>query len=147
MERAFAKFTAVRRKLSAVEHLPALPYAELPGLYAPNCGSCPAARRGRLELGVSLRIAQRRDPRAARWSEFDLQSRLWVVPAARMKGEREHHMFLSDRGSRFLEGLPRFGGGELIFERQAGAALGAMAAAKSYAAARVAIEPCMACAA
>ena len=44
----------------------------------------------------------------AEWSEFDLDARLWVIPASRMKkGDKEHRVPLSDRAVEILEALPR----------------------------------------
>ena len=33
----------------------------------------------------------------ASWPEFDLQNRLWTIPASRMKGDRAHEIPLADR--------------------------------------------------
>jgi integrase len=44
----------------------------------------------------------------ARWSEFDLDRRLWVIPAARMKANAAHVVPLSDEAMRILDGLPAF---------------------------------------
>jgi integrase len=44
---------------------------------------------------------------------------MWIIPAARMKGAREHRVPLSDRAIEILESLPR-DGGEFIFGRKAG---------------------------
>jgi integrase len=45
----------------------------------------------------------------AEWLEFDLEAKLWTVPAARMKAGREHRVPLSDRAEEILEALPRDG--------------------------------------
>ena len=49
----------------------------------------------------------------AKWSEFDLSTRLWTVPAARMKAGRDHRVPLSDRALEIIAQQPR--GGEFIF--------------------------------
>lgn len=41
----------------------------------------------------------------AEWSEFDLENRLWVIPAARMKMGREHLVPLSDQALQILTEL------------------------------------------
>ena len=41
----------------------------------------------------------------ARWEEFDLKERIWIVPAARMKAGREHRVPLSDRALAIVQGL------------------------------------------
>jgi integrase len=43
----------------------------------------------------------------ARWSEIDLETRTWVIPAARMKSRREHRVPLSPRAVELLSGLYR----------------------------------------
>src|SRR5262245_26406330 len=49
------------------------------------------------------------------WSEFDLQRKVWVVPAARMKAESPHVVPLSDDVIAILNSLPRFESGECLF--------------------------------
>jgi integrase len=54
----------------------------------------------------------------ARWGEFDLENRLWVIDATRMKGKnhkaRPHAVPLTDPVLEILQGLPRFGGDHLF---------------------------------
>jgi integrase len=38
----------------------------------------------------------------ARWGEIDVQAKLWIIPAARMKGGREHRVPLSPRAIEIL---------------------------------------------
>jgi integrase len=55
----------------------------------------------------------------ATWSEIDLQKKLWVIPAARMKGKesraRAHAVPLTPEMLAILEALPRFKSGECVF--------------------------------
>jgi integrase len=51
----------------------------------------------------------------ARWSEFDLQRKLWVIPAERMKSDRPHVVPLTHDVIAILESLPRFRKGDLLF--------------------------------
>jgi integrase len=46
----------------------------------------------------------------ARWSEFDLDKKLWTIPAARMKADAAHVVPLSPMAMEILSTLPRFGG-------------------------------------
>src|SRR5262249_62407879 len=41
----------------------------------------------------------------ARWTEFDLKARTWVVPPARMKSHREHRVPLSPAALAILAGM------------------------------------------
>lgn len=53
--------------------------------------------------------------RGARWSEIDLEAKVWTIPAQRMKAKREHEVPLSDAAVKLLEGLPRVKGVDLVF--------------------------------
>jgi integrase len=57
----------------------------------------------------------------ARWSEFDLQKKLWVVPAERMKAGAAHVVPLCDDALAIIRGLDRHAGGPCLFSiRSAG---------------------------
>jgi integrase len=51
----------------------------------------------------------------ARWSEFDLPGKQWIIPADRMKAEAPHVVPLSDEAIAILESLPRFNKGDHLF--------------------------------
>jgi integrase len=51
----------------------------------------------------------------ARWSEFDLERRVWTIPAARMKAGKEHRVPLSEPTLRLLERLAEEGRGDYVF--------------------------------
>jgi integrase len=51
----------------------------------------------------------------ARWSEFDLEQKLWTIPAARMKADAPHVVPLSDAAIEILRTLPRFERGDHLF--------------------------------
>ena len=56
-----------------------------------------------------LLAGARRDELAeATWSEFDLERRTWLLPAARSKNSSDHVTHLSEPALRLLEALPRF---------------------------------------
>lgn len=59
---------------------------------------------------------QRRDEVAgARWSEIDLEKRVWNLPAERAKNRRPHAVPLSCAAFEIIESLPRFQGSDLLF--------------------------------
>jgi integrase len=58
---------------------------------------------------------------AATWGEFDLDKRLWTIPAARMKANATHTVPLSDTALRILQELPRFKQGGHLFSTTYGA--------------------------
>jgi integrase len=51
----------------------------------------------------------------ARWPEFDIARKLWVIPAERMKADAPHVVPLSDDVIAILESLPRFKKGDYLF--------------------------------
>lgn len=55
----------------------------------------------------------------ARWSEMDLDKRIWTVPANRMKAGREHRVPLSIRTVSILEQLAKLKVGDYVFPGQA----------------------------
>jgi integrase len=55
-----------------------------------------------LELAI-LTATRTGEVIGAKWSEFDLQSRTWTIPAERMKGGREHRIPLCDAAMDVLE--------------------------------------------
>jgi integrase len=60
----------------------------------------------------------------ASWSEFDLRNRVWVIPAARMKGKntkaRAHAVPLTDELLSIVKELPRFNAGDYMFSTKSG---------------------------
>jgi integrase len=85
------------------KHHPALPYSEAAGFMGAL----------RLQEGISpralefliLTAARTGEVIGATWSEIDLESRVWTVPAVRMKGKRQHKVPLSNAAIAVLEGM------------------------------------------
>ncbi len=95
-------------------HHPALPFAEMPRLWravsASTSIAAPAMRFLILTLGRSKEV------RGALWSEIDLEARLWIIPAERMKTKREHRVTLSRQALEVLEeARARSDGSGLVF--------------------------------
>jgi integrase len=84
---------------------PALPYADVP-LFMRELRTLTDARARALELAI-LCASRSGEVINARWAEFDVAARLWVIPASRMKVHKEHRQPLSDRCIEILESLPR----------------------------------------
>jgi integrase len=57
----------------------------------------------------------------ARWCEFDLDARLWTIPAERMKADAAHLVPLSAEAMTVLAALPRFDRGDHLFSSTFGA--------------------------
>jgi len=96
-----------RAKIRKVKHHDALPYAEMPAFMADLRRKEGVSARA-LEFTV-LTAARTGEAIHATWPEFDLKAKLWTIPAARMKGAKEHRVPLSDRVIAALEALPRDG--------------------------------------
>ena len=100
-------------KVAKVKHHAALPYMET--------GSFMADLRKREGLGAKalefaiLTAARSGEVRGATWDEIDLAGRLWIIPAHRMKMEKEHRVPLSDAAVELLKSLPRMDDGVLVF--------------------------------
>jgi integrase len=54
----------------------------------------------------------------ARWSEIDLDKKIWAVPAYRMKAGREHRVPLSERAVAILRQLAEIRTGDFVFPGQ-----------------------------
>ena len=53
--------------------------------------------------------------RGARWSEFDLEGRLWTIPAERYKNGYAHTVYLTDAMLAVLNAVPRFNNVDFLF--------------------------------
>lgn len=88
------------RQVKARENRKAMPYVALPSFIT-------ALRRkpsfGRLALELLILTGVRsQEVRLATWSEFDLEGRLWMIPADHMKQSKAHIVPLSDAALKVL---------------------------------------------
>ena len=98
-------------KTSRTKHHPSLPWQHI--------GAFMAALRER--DGISARAVEfailtacrSGEVRGARWPEFNLETKVWTVPAERMKAKREHEVPLSDTALALLKSMPK--NGDLVF--------------------------------
>jgi integrase len=97
-----------------VEHLAALPYAEI-GTFLAELRQRDGVAARALEFTI-LTAARSGEVFGARWDEIDLRARLWTVPAARMKkADREHRVPLSTAAMAVLERMARVRESEIVF--------------------------------
>ena len=102
-----------RNKVQKATHHAALDYR--------NIGEFMAALKvvdgmGARALEFAILCASRsNEVRGATWAEIDEKAGVWIVPAERMKAEREHRVPLSPAALAMLESLPRMLGTGLIF--------------------------------
>jgi len=82
-----------RSKVREVKHHAALPYTET-GQFMQELRRLEGAGAAALEFLI-LTAARTSEVIGARWPEFDLKKRVWIVYAERMKSRREHRVPLS----------------------------------------------------
>jgi len=87
------KLLPARAKIQKVVHHPALPYSEIADFMVSLRNQEGSAARA-LEFLI-LTAARTGEIIGARWDEFDLKDKIWVVSEARMKAGREHRVPLS----------------------------------------------------
>ncbi len=75
---------------------------------------------------AALTWARSGEVRGATWAEIDLERDLWIIPASRMKKEREHRVLLSPVAVALLKTLPRLDGNPLVFPAPRGGQLSDM---------------------
>jgi integrase len=76
---------------------------------------------------AALTAARSGEVRGAAWDEIDLGAGLWIIPAHRMKMQREHRVPLSPAAMALLEALPRMESNPLVFPAVKGGMLTDMA--------------------
>lgn len=87
-----------------VEHHKALPYKDIAAFMAALAIHQGIAARA-LEFLV-LTASRTGEVFNAKWSEIDLQAKVWTIPAERIKGRREHRVPLSTEAIDILKSLP-----------------------------------------
>ena len=96
-----AHILPARARVRKVAHHAALPFDDMPSFLAALRHREGMAARA-LEF-AALTAARTGEVLGARWGEIDLTAKVWIVPANRMKGGREHRVPLSDPALAVLE--------------------------------------------
>ncbi|MDD5387891.1 MAG: tyrosine-type recombinase/integrase [Gallionellaceae bacterium] len=109
---------AAPSKIQKVEHHAALPYREM-GAFMASLQAMDGMGARALEFAI-LTAARSGEVRGATWSEIDLDSGMWIIPAERMKMEREHRVPLPGMALELLKALPRIAGTDLVFPGRKG---------------------------
>lgn len=106
---------ALPKQRAKAKHHPALPYTDITAFMA-DLRSRESMGRLALEAAI-LTAARSGEVREITWRELDLEAALWTVPAARMKGGREHVVPLSKQAVRLFERMKahRRGDSDLVF--------------------------------
>ncbi len=99
-------------------HHAALPYQDAPAFIARLRTQDYIAARA-LEFAV-LTAARSGEVYGARWSEIDMDGKVWTIPAERMKSGRAHRVPLSGQAIAILKPLAVAATGDLVFESPRG---------------------------
>jgi integrase len=89
------------KKLQKVEHHPAVPYA-LIGDFMSKLRQNDSISAKALEFLI-LTAVRSGSVRIAQWSEFDLDKKLWVIPAEHTKARQEHRVPLQPQAIKLLK--------------------------------------------
>lgn len=118
------KTLAAPNKVTRKKHFAALPWTQMPGFMAGLRKREGISARA-LEFGI-LCASRSAEIRGALWSEIDVDAALWVIPAERMKAEKEHRVPLCQAAVDLLRAMPRLAGSELVFPSPSGKELSDM---------------------
>ena len=114
------------RRRTPVNHFAALPYNEV-GTVMELVRQADAGESAKLALEFLVLTATRSgEVRKARWTEIDIDTRTWSIPAERMKARRSHRVPLSTRALHVLKAAaPRLNSSQerLIFPSPRGKTL------------------------
>ena len=102
-----------RSKIAKVEHHAALPYAEI-GAFVAKLQQDSGVAAGCLQF-ITLTAARLDEARSATWDEIDLPNRIWIVPARRMKADKEHRVPLSASAVTVLEQMQEIRQNDYVF--------------------------------
>ena len=103
-----------------VQHMQALPHREVGvAIAAVRASAAEPAVRLAFEFLV-LTAARSGEVRFAVWAEMETATRVWTIPAARMKMKRDHRIPLCGRAMEILDAARKLGDGPLVFPDRAG---------------------------
>lgn len=99
--------------LKKVNHHSAMPYSEISDFY-----NLLEKKNGYSSLALRLLIltaCRTNEIIGAKWSEFDLDNKIWTIPAERMKSRKEHRVPLSNESINLLKNIPINNNTEFLF--------------------------------
>lgn len=112
-------------KVAHVKHNPALALADAAEWFEDLRIRDGTATRA-LEF-LALTAARSGEVRGATWDEINQDEGLWIIPAQRMKAQREHRVPLTKDAIALLSALPRMQGSDYVFPAARGGKLSDMA--------------------
>jgi integrase len=108
-------------KIAKVIHQPALAIDDAASWFADLRSRDGIATRA-LEF-MALTVARSGEIRGALWSEIDKSNAVWIIPAERMKAQREHRIPLTQTAIALLSDLPRLDDVPFLFPNARGGML------------------------
>jgi integrase len=107
------KILAKPEKVAKVKHRPALPYSKV-GAFMSDLQQISGISAKALQFAI-LGAARSGEVRGATRQEFDLEARVWTIPADRMKAGKEHWVPLSDAAAKLIEEQLKVVSGNYLF--------------------------------
>ncbi len=95
------KILPARSKVAKVQHHDAMPWQRI-GAFVENLRKQKGVSPRAVEF-VILTAARSGEVRGARWSEIDMDAKIWTVPAERMKAGIEHRVPLTESAIKLLQ--------------------------------------------
>ena len=89
------------RSVAPVRHHPALPWRQIAAVMT-KLGQAQGVAAQAVRF-ICLTATRSSEVRHALWPEFELERRLWIIPAARMKNKKEHRVPLAGAALEILE--------------------------------------------
>ena len=111
-------------KIRTVKHRPALAWQDI-GAFMDELRKRQGTAAKALEFAI-LTAGRSREVRLATWDEFDLEAKVWNVPAEHMKARKPHRVPLPEPAIKLLKRLPRFEGSLYVFAAPRGGPLSDM---------------------
>lgn len=102
------------RKVTARKHHSAVPHREI-ALFLAKLRAQPKSASARALEFLTLTAMRTGEVIGARWSEFDLGAKVWIVPADRMKAQRPHAVPLSDRAVEIIKSITHLPDEQFVF--------------------------------
>jgi len=112
-------------KVTKVKHHKALPWQDI-GIFISNLKQREGISAKALEFLI-LTASRSGEVRGATWQEIELENKMWIIPAERMKADKEHRIPLSKEAIKLLKALPKFEGNDHLFPASRGGSLSDMA--------------------
>ncbi len=105
--------TRSKRNVKKVQHHAAMPYQDV-GAFVERLNALEGHSAKALQFAI-LTAARTGESIGCKWSEIDLESQLWTIPAERMKGNEIHVVPLSKPAIALLKSIPRLASSPYVF--------------------------------